>query len=115
MKFLNPIGCVGDEELTHRPAFVSVEVDCFTPLGRMFLAEVAFGKPCEVVSVWSHMVVNDVQEHAKALGMGFIDESAKVVRRAVIAGWSEHIHSVVTPPECARKIGNGHHLNDCDT
>ncbi len=56
------------------------------------------------------MIVNYIQDNGNTTSMGFIHEAAQVTGAAVVVIRSKKVHTVVTPPKGARKLGYRHDL-----
>ena len=83
MELVDPVGRVGDEELTHRSGVGAVEVDRIAPLVGVAIGEVGLRKLAQVIAVGAEVVVDDVEDDADAGGMRGVDKAAEVVRRSV--------------------------------
>ena len=66
------------------------------------------------VAVGAEVVVDHVEDHGEAQGVGAVDEAPEVVGRAVEPGRGEQVDAVVAPAEPAGEIGDGHELEDGD-
>ena len=83
MELIDPIAGVGNEELADRSAVGAVEVQGMPPTGFVILAGIGLGVAARVVAHGTKVVVNYVQQHSQAMGVGLVDEEAEVVRHAV--------------------------------
>ena len=73
------------------------------------------GELAQVAAIGAEVVVDDVEDDAKAEGMGAVHEAAEVVGRAVQPGRGEQVHAVVAPAEAAGEVGDRHHFHDGNT
>src|SRR5262249_14630017 len=68
--FLQPVESIVDEEITHRPAVVAIEVDGCSPGGVMPLGKELGRIQTEIVSFRTEMVVDHVQYDGEPPLMG---------------------------------------------
>ncbi len=84
------------------------------PFVLVAVGEVVLRELAQVVAVRPEVVVDHVEDHAQADGVGAVDEAAKVVGRAIEPRGREQVDAVVAPAEAAGKVGHRHHLEDRD-
>ena len=65
---LEPIKCVVDEEIAHRPAFGSGEIDSGAPRGMVALGEEIGRNRRQVIPLRAEVIVNDVEQDGEAAG-----------------------------------------------
>ena len=83
MKFVDPVAGIGDDELAHRRGIFTVKIDRLPPLVFIAIGEVVVREFREVGALRAEVVVDNVEDHRESRAMRAIDETAKVVRRAV--------------------------------
>src|SRR6266404_696416 len=115
MVFGQPVERVLDEEVPHGTAFRPIKVDGTTPR-----SEVAVGKKLrririEIVSFRAKMVINDIQQDHDSAAMGPLNKFLEVFGTAIGTIGCEGINTVVAPISPARKVGDGHQLQRCDS
>ena len=114
MVFGDPVGGVGDGEVAHADGIRPVVVQRLAPLGGMPVGEVVPAEGLEEVPVRSDVVVDHVEDHAEAEGMGAVDEGPQVVRPAVEMRRGEEVDAVVAPAEAAGEFVDRHHVDHGD-
>ena len=66
MKFLDPITAVGDEEFADWCRIRTVEINHVAPFVSFPPNQIIVGINAQIISVWSEMVVNDVENYTEA-------------------------------------------------
>ena len=87
--FVDPVGGVGDGEVTHADAVGAVVVERLAPVGRVPVGEIIGGEAGHEIAVRTDVVVDDVEDHPEAERMGAVDEAAEVVGFAIDVGGRE--------------------------
>src|SRR5256885_16822455 len=100
---LEPLACAVTDEGPDLVAPGVVVVDGLAPRRGVAAGEVgAVG--AEVVPVGAEVVVDDVEDHAEAGGVGGVDEALEAVRAAVGVGGGEQGGPVRPPAPGAREL-----------
>ena len=68
----------------------------------------------QIIALRAEMVVDHVEQHHHALGMGRIDEGLEIVRAAVAGRRGKRQHAVISPVARARKRRKWHDLQRGD-
>ena len=111
VELLEPVERVVDEEVAHRARMLSVEVERRAP-GRMpRLVEELRRVLAEVIPLRAEMVVDHVEQHHQAAGMGGGHQALQVLRRAVGGIGRVRQHAVVAPIAPAGTIGERQKLD----
>ena len=88
-----------------------VDIEGASPGSRLVVPEIIGAEAREVISLWPHMVVDDVQDHRKPQHMRRVHERAQVVGPPIAPRRREQRDAVVAPVPVARKIGDRHELD----
>ena len=111
MIFRQPVEGIVDEEVSHHPAVRPIKVDRLAPGCRMARGEKLRRVFAQVISLRPEVVVDHVQYHHDAPGVGTLDQALQIIRPAVSAMGSKRKNSVVAPIARPGKIGQRHQLD----
>src|ERR1700737_2799519 len=106
MVFLDPVSGVAEKKVTHWTGLISIKINSRAPICFVLLCKVGFRKFGKKIAVGPQVVVHNIQDHCRLECMGLIDKFAEIIGTAIISGWGEQIHTVITPTELTNKISN---------
>ena len=114
VELVNPICCVGKEELTNGLRVFTVEVNCFSPVGLVMRSEIVGSERLQEITVGANVVIYDVENDSEILSVGLIHKPPQIVRLAIKPRGGEEVDAVVAPAESSGEIGDGHDLENRD-
>src|SRR5258706_11580138 len=115
MVFGQPVERVLDEEVPHGTAFGPIKVDGTTPRSAVAVGKKLWRIRIKVISFRAKVVVDDIEQDHDAPTMGALNKLLEVLGTAVGAIGRKGIHTVVAPISPARKVGDRHQLQRCDS
>src|SRR5262249_43139147 len=65
VKFLDPVAGIGNEKLAHRTGMLVCIVNRWAPVRGVAIRKIFWGELRQKIAVWSHMVVDHIQDHAQ--------------------------------------------------
>ena len=108
VEFVDPVERVVDEEFAHRG---DQRVDGLAP-GRMVpVGEGLRRNDVDVGAFRAEVIIDDVEQHHDAGGVGRVDQRLEVVRAAIGVGGRVGQHAVVAPVAVTREGGDRHDLD----
>src|SRR6516225_4924943 len=81
----------------------------------MSIAEIGARELPEVISVWTEVVVDDVQNDAEPDAMRLVHQAPQVIRLTVDGAGRKQSDAVITPVEAAGKSVHRHQLDKSDS
>src|ERR1700730_6822650 len=115
MVFGQPVERVVDEEVPHSSAFGPIKVDGTTPRSAVALGKELRRIRIKVISFRAKVVADNIQQDHNSAAMGSLNKVLKIFGTAVATVWREGINAVIAPISPARKVGDGHQLQRCDS
>ena len=92
----------------------TIEIDRGTPGRPVPVGEIGGAEASQITPIGAEVVVDDVEQHRHAQGMGRVHQSTEVVGRAVTTGRGEEVDAVVSPVATAGEVGDRHQLDRGD-
>ncbi len=86
MKLVDPIACVGDNQVARSLAILAIKIPRLTPL-RMPIAEITGAEAFQVIAVGPQVVVNDVEDHRDAVLVSGIDQPLEALVVSIDMVW----------------------------
>ena len=93
---------------------VAVEIQRGAPVVDVAAGEVAGRELLQMVAVGADVVVDDVENDGEPGLVSIVDEAAEVIGRPIKPGGGKQSHAIVSPPEAAGEIGDGHDFEHGD-
>src|SRR5258708_10634543 len=114
MKHLNPVSDIRQEIVANGPGVGPVKIESLAPFTSVAVCEIVASVLCQVVPIWTKVVVNHIEDHPKTNLMGPINKVTEILWPTVKPSGSKQVNAIVAPTKATGEIRQRHNLQNRD-
>src|SRR5260221_32487 len=112
MNLLNPVSDIRQEIVANGPGVGPVKIESLAPLTSVAVCEIVASVLCQVVPIWTKVVVNHIEDHPKTNLMGPINKVTETLWPTVKPSGSKQVNAIVAPTKATGEIRQRHNLQN---